>query len=353
MFNASGNRSTLIAGAAGGIVGLLIGLVFAWMIWPVSYNPGYPPTLASKVKDDYVQMAADSYAIDQNKATAQSRLKGLESELPEIVARLKTQAQSERQDARAARVQRLADDLGVKPAAPLDGGSALQIVAGLVLLLIGAAGIAFWLYLRRQPAKPGTAPTPARPAPASAPVQTPMSVSADTGAPAPTVPAAPVAPAPVAPRREAREAAPEGAVGHFTTTYKLGDDGYDTSFSIETATGDFLGECGVGISDTVGDGPQKVTAFEVWLFDKNDIKTVTKVLMTNYAYNSDAIRKKLMGRGDAIRVEPGQEIMLETDSLSVRAVVTDFAYGSGGSPDSFFARLSMDLAPTIKGTAAA
>jgi hypothetical protein len=44
------------------------------------------------------------------------------------------------------------------------------------------------------------------------------------------------------------------------------------------------GECGVGISETIGVGdPKKVTAFEVWLFDKNDIQTVTKVLMSAHA----------------------------------------------------------------------
>ncbi|MBI5876003.1 MAG: hypothetical protein HZB53_00005 [Chloroflexi bacterium] len=350
MFNASGNRNMLIAGAVGGIAGLLIGLIFAWMIWPVSYNPGYPPTLAQKYKDDYVQMAADSYAIDQNKATAQARLKGLESELPDIFGRLKAQAQADRQDVRAARVQKTADDLGVKitsaPATADGGGFPLQIVLGLVLLMVGGAGIAFWLYLRRQAPPAPSAPSPRveRETAATATMQAPMTVTAEAPAPAIFKPAA-VAPVSIPARRDAGEPPP----GHFVTTYKLGDDGYDTSFSIETPAGDFVGECGVGISDTVGDGPQKVTAFEVWLFDKNDIKTVTKVLMSDYAFNNEAIRKKLLARGDAVLVTPGQELVLETEALSVRAVVTDFGYGSGGAPASFFARLSMELAPTIKG----
>ena len=66
------------------------------------------------------------------------------------------------------------------------------------------------------------------------------------------------------------------------TTYVLGDDLYDESFSIDTASGDFLGEYGVGVSETIGVGePKKVTALEIWLFDKNDIKTATKVLMSS------------------------------------------------------------------------
>lgn len=352
MLNASGNRNALIAGAAGGIAGLLIGLFFAWMVWPISYNPSYPPTLAKSYKDEYVQMVADSYAIDQNRAGAQSRLKGLESELPDIFGRLKAKAQ----DASAARIQKLADDLGVKitpaaPAAAESGGFPLQLVLGLLLLAIGAVGIAFWLYLRRQ--VPAAAPAPAplrdrdRPAPAT---QAPMTVTTETAVvPARAAPASPapgVAPAPV-------HDLAEPMLGRFVTTYKLGDDGYDTSFSIETPNGDFLGECGVGISDTVGDGPQKVTAFEVWLFDKNDIKTVTKVLMSDHAFKSDTIRKKLQARGEAVLAAPGLEIVLETEALRVRAILGDFAYGSGGAPDSFFSRLSMELAPTIKSAAIA
>ena len=52
----------------------------------------------------------------------------------------------------------------------------------------------------------------------------------------------------------------------FVTTYVLGDNLFDDSFSIELAAGEFLGECGVGISEAIGVGePKRVTAFEVWL----------------------------------------------------------------------------------------
>ena len=63
---------------------------------------------------------------------------------------------------------------------------------------------------------------------------------------------------------------------------------FDDSFSIDSPAGEFLGECGVGISETIGVGePKKVTAFEVWLFDKNDIQTVTTVLMCKNAFEDD------------------------------------------------------------------
>src|SRR3970282_1678424 len=88
----------------------------------------------------------------------------------------------------------------------------------------------------------------------------------------------------------------------FRTTYTLGDDLYDDSFSIESANGDFLGECGVGIGDLIGVGdPKKVSAFEVWLFDKNDIQTFTKVLMSRYAFQDEATRNRMAAQGAPIQ----------------------------------------------------
>ena len=255
-------------------------------------------------------------------------------------------------------MQRLADNLGIalapagtpfpastpgtQPSAAAPAPLPLGLIfggLGLLLIIAGAAGIAYFALARRRgQAAPIAAPRrdPARMEPAQQPMVT-----------SEFAPPRAVATAAATPSLDARRG--EGQMGHFVTTYKLGDDGYDTSFSIELPTGEFLGECGVGIAEVVGEGPQKVTAFEVWLFDKNDIKTVTKVLMSNFAYNNDSIRKKLQARGDAVLAAPGQDLILETEALQVRAVVSDVAYGSGGTPQSFFGKLTIDMAPTVKG----
>jgi hypothetical protein len=135
-------------------------------------------------------------------------------------------------------------------------------------------------------------------------------------------------------------------LAQFATTYVLGDDHYDPSFSIELETGEFMGECGVGISETIGVGaPNKVTAFEVWLFDKNDIRTVTKVLMSDYAFHDEALRAKLAPKGEPMLAEVGEVLMLETKTLRVQARVVEAGYGMGNlPPDSFFERLTIDLA---------
>jgi hypothetical protein len=143
------------------------------------------------------------------------------------------------------------------------------------------------------------------------------------------------------------------AIGHeppivqFMTTYMHGDDLYDDSFSIETPTGEFLGETGVGISEMLGTGADAkyVTALEVWLFDKNDIRTVTKVLMSDRAFNDDDVRARLAPKGEAVLVSAGDKVLLETATLRVQARIVDLAYSEGSlPPNSVFERITIELA---------
>ena len=139
-------------------------------------------------------------------------------------------------------------------------------------------------------------------------------------------------------------------VKSFNTPYVLGDDYFDPSFSIEIGS-DFMGECGIGISETIGAGePKKVTAFEAWLFDKSDIRTVTKVLATQYAYSDPDLRAKLEPKGDIVLLSPGQEIMLETGALRVKARIKDIEYAQGASlpPSSFVQKVSFEVQAWVK-----
>jgi hypothetical protein len=139
-------------------------------------------------------------------------------------------------------------------------------------------------------------------------------------------------------------------VKSFNTPYVLGDDYFDPSFSIEIGS-DFMGECGIGISETIGAGePKKVTAFEAWLFDKSDIRTVTKVLATQYAYNDPDLRAKLEPKGDIVLLSPGQEIVLETSALRVKARIKEIEYAQGASlpPSSFVQKVSFEVQAWVK-----
>jgi hypothetical protein len=130
------------------------------------------------------------------------------------------------------------------------------------------------------------------------------------------------------------------------TTYVVGDDLFDDSFSIDSPSGEFMGECGIGISETIGVGePKKVQAFEVWLFDKNDIQTVTKVLMSAHAFNDVATRQRLEAKGEPVLVDRGKQVILETAALQLVANVSDMQYGQSALPDgSYFERLTLEIA---------
>jgi hypothetical protein len=138
----------------------------------------------------------------------------------------------------------------------------------------------------------------------------------------------------------------QAPITQFMASYKIGDDLFDDSFSVDSASGEFLGECGVGISETIGVGdPKKVTAFEVWLFDKNDIQTVTKVLMSAHSFNDNNLRQRLAAKGEPVLVEPGTQTVLETATLRLVARVVDTSYGEGALPEkSFFDSLILELA---------
>ena len=74
-------------------------------------------------------------------------------------------------------------------------------------------------------------------------------------------------------------------------------------------------------------------AVEIWLFDKSDIRTITKVLMSPFAFHDPELREQLATKGEAVLVEPGGAVTLETAALLVHAVIADVAYGAGDGPD--------------------
>jgi hypothetical protein len=163
-------------------------------------------------------------------------------------------------------------------------------------------------------------------------------------------------------------------LAQFATTYAHGDDHYDLSFAIESARGGFLGECGVGISaalnsgksksgsvsdvpawleslatDSPGTQHQAVTALEVWLFDKDDINTVTKVLRTAQGFYNPSRRSSRNPVNDVLVIEPDQLIVLETKALRMRVKVTDVNYFEDPThAQSVFKQVALQLAVWVK-----
>jgi hypothetical protein len=130
----------------------------------------------------------------------------------------------------------------------------------------------------------------------------------------------------------------------WSGTYTLGQDTYDEFFTIETEDNDFLGECGMGILETVPNtSPKQVLVFDVGLFDKTDITTLSRAVMSEYAYNDETVRAKIDAnpQAEAILAEPDKEFSFETSALRVDAKITDMEYAE--DDNKYFEKLTVSL----------
>lgn len=335
----------------GVIVGLILGLVIGWGIWPVQWTDLAPYHLRPDLREDYLRMAIFTTSMTGNQALADKAWTELEDTAEDTMAAVEMNPRFVTPEQIASfGVLVGAETAPLVPTTVLTpetgeedagrSGPNWLLLGGLcIVLMLGAAVVIYFFFIRtrlsgdEQPDVLKSRGSYGRGVESGI---EPDYVDEDLGmvshaadrfeAPYPDEPATPVA--------------------QFMTTYMMGDDLYDDSFSIDAPTGEFLGECGVGISDTVGVGePKRVSAFEVWLFDKNDIQTVTKVIMSEHAYEDNKIRMRLESKGEPLLVEPGKQVLLETETLQLEARIVDMEYGEGAAPDqSFFHRLTLELA---------
>ena len=354
------NRRPGLAALVAFIAGLIIGLVvLGWGLFPVQYTGSDPSGLVENYQAIFIRNAAEVYSWDNNQEKLRLALGGwggdaLACELAQTAvdagdqARLIAAATIVNGQGCAGLIATGATTApgvaataitGQETAAANDGGSNLLplLLLGLLLFLLLLAILYVWN--RRRALLDGEVsgesayvqPTPvaksaARPSAASAAAATPATVA---------LAAEPVA-VPIA---------------RFRTAYTRGHDTYDDAFSIENANGDFLGECGVGISETIGaTAPKNVTAFEVWLFDKNDIRTITKVIMSDHAFFDDALKAKLAPKGEPVLARENETIVLETATLIINAEITEMDYGAAAElPDaSYFERFTIELSAWAK-----
>lgn len=333
------------------IVGFFIGLViFGWWLTPVRYVNGGPQDLSDRDLKIYVGALADAFTADGNAdrvryalcwwdadpaAATQAvtgKLQGFVQTDPGNAARYNTVLSVLTQEDCSAFRARVEGQAGTGTPAEEGGGllsGGLMRVLGFLLVLLVLLGGLFWALSRRRQQSDSAETTP------------PPSGQPPAGAPTATDP----------PLQRIESDDPETELlGSFQTTYQRGDDTYDKSYIIETGGGDFLGECGISISEaSSSDGIRNVTAFEIWLFDKNDTHTVTKVLMSQGAFGDDGYRAKLATKGDLVLAEPGRTIPLETESLIINADVADLVYLlDTPQPDMVFERLTIDLSAWVK-----
>lgn len=309
----------------GVIVGLVLGLLVGWVFWPVQWTDATPEVLRADLQEDYLRMAIDSFRVNGDQILAVQRYQALGPTADQAFLNIKA-APGTLDPAAILTFEQLIQAAGgpvgetppsAEEAPSSSFGTILISVAGILILAVIVFGAFFLLRNIFRP-RSGT-------------------VSAAMHA------------AEVSRQTERTDFQSLGLAPPITqtmTTYVLGDDLYDESFSIDTQGGDFLGEYGVGISETIGVGdPKKVTALEIWLFDKNDIKTATKVLMSVHAYNDQNLRARLEAKGELVLLEPQAQIILETATLQLLVTASDLEYGVGAlPPESYFERVTLELA---------
>ena len=327
------NRSVLV-GLGAFIIGFSIGLfVFGWGLTPIEFTGGGPQHLSETDQELYLTTLARLYSIDNNQEHVRNAL-GRWEEAPTAVCELAADMRPVNPP-EAQRLDALAQALdpqgcaGVAVPAPgeeatEEGGGLGGVLIVLALIVLFVIIIGLIVFAVRRPG------TPSRREAAAYPSDMPVATRAMGLEDDQDVNATPIA--------------------RFQTTFTRGHDTYDDSFSIENVHGDFLGECGVGISESIGlDSPKNVTAFEVWLFDKNDIRTVTKVIMSDHAFFDEALKAKLAPKGEPVLAREGETIVLETATLIINAEVTDMDYGTGAlPPKSFFERFTVELSAWAK-----
>lgn len=337
------NRSILIIAVAF-IVGLLLGwIVLGWWLFPVQWGGTLVQDLQPADKKVFIATEAEALALTQDSAMAVERLQGLgtQQEVAQLAAEVIQDATSKGDLITVDRITQLAAKTGLTlpsltvPVTPVaeaepaqeQNGSVLLTLLG-VLLLGGGIVLAAWLLLRRrspQVAETETdwqsAETPAKPA------SYPPTQTADRAPPV------------------ASNVSGDLQVGQeYSATFHQGDVEYDQSFDIEAPDGSYWGECGLTMSELVNGDPNRVTALEVWLFDKSDIRTVTKVLMTDYAYGNQALRDKLSSKGDALLLSPDMGFVLDAQTLRLLGKVVAQEYDdSAAPPRSTLRRLSVQL----------
>ncbi len=351
--------STAVIGAF--VVGLLLGwLVIGWWIWPVTWANALPIDLSPEHRRTYVVGIAYAFQATGDVERARREMEALGGGIAQRQALEEALAAASPADRGALLELERALQLPLlpRPSASPGGASSwgpllLGLLLGISLIGLGAAV----LYLVRSGEGFLRVPAWARPA-ASGPPPGPAPSAQPTAKPVVDVaPKARAAAEAIRPREEEKPLAPEGAIrfreklGSFTPTFRRGIEEYTENFDLAAPDGsEYEGDCGMGISETLeGDG-DRVTALEVWLFDKSDIRTQTYVLASEYAYSDPVLRKRLSSHGPGVLARPGETFTIEGQSLVLVGKVLSVTYADEGElPQSVFEEVKVSLEVYRKG----
>lgn len=379
-------KKIYVYGVAGILIGLILGLVVGWGIWPVSWSDASAANLRPDMQHSVMSNAILAYTLTNDKEKALHVYQDFGAQAKKVLEAVKTNP-GLLNDEQISRFASAVGDLSASTSLPAEkessnpGGAVTNPFSkkntgtiGLVLLglLIAGAAAVYYFFFRGRDEKSSSTMSMVKKATPAAASQGAAKPTYAQGSPASfnqsSVPQRRIeVPAIVHQAAQAEKAAgkteldatkeetgsgkapviPAGKpIAQFLTTYMYGDDLYDESFIFDAPNGSFLGECGVSFSDIVGTGePKKISAFEIWLFDKNDVQTVTSVLMCQHAFDDLFMRENLEKKGDSVLAEGEKRFTMETASLVLEGHIVDLSYGELlQTPQSYFQRLTLELA---------
>lgn len=358
--------------------GLVLGLIIGWAILPVQWTDASAEHLRADLRQDYLRNLITTFTLNGDKEKAIQLYGELgetaESTLAELLAQpgfLSTEQITRFTTALGIAIPEASGEAANPAPLTLEDGTEIQLDSGeeieagtksntllwlgfglLAILGVGAY-LAYRYYFKEQPVEEGkpldddTSRNRVAPAAARQPAAVPVRPAAEPApAAAPAQSQSVFKPPFFGNGKQSNGTSAKKPVAQFMSTYVFGDDRYDESFTFDAPNGEFLGECGVSISDIIGVGePKKISAFDIWLFDKNDIQTVTKVLMSKHSYEDPTTLQRLEIRGEPILAEHDGQFVLETATLRLEGRIVDVMYGDMPLPeDSYFQRSTVELA---------
>ncbi|HEY85745.1 MAG TPA: hypothetical protein G4N96_11620 [Chloroflexi bacterium] len=361
--NASPLKPLIVGLLFGFVVGLVLGLVWAWMVQPVTYAGGsHPNELSEQYQQTYVQSVSEAYFTTRDLNTAAARLALFSpQEKVALLAQTSDTYRAAGRDTEADMVGDLSSSLS-----QAEGWSADDVSAGLAT---AGASEAFALKMGQVLEAPDSSSTvPATVAPSDAQEVTGaktnwLKVLLITLAVIVVIVIILFLLTRIKPKQRPKEHASKAKMEQVVTqdgeameplrqwvgAYTAGQDSFDESFTVETDDSDFLGECGMGILEGFAAGsPKKVMAFDVWLFDKTDIRTISVPVMSKFAFEDDVFRGKLPPDSNPVLATEGGTFDIETSALLVKAKIEEAAYGDGPPEMSYFTSIKVSLAVYLK-----
>ncbi|HSO28256.1 MAG TPA: hypothetical protein VLS48_09320, partial [Anaerolineales bacterium] len=232
----------LVVGIVAFLIGLAIGwFVIGWGLWPVEYTGAGIVDLRLEEKVKHLRLGIDAYGFNRNPDQARQVFADLGADAEQALTEVTTNPAG--QDPELVRDFAAAVQAGpvatLTPGAPgeagvvetpaaateEEGGSIwTTLLTGLcVIVLLAAAAAIVYLVMRSRSGPQLTEEM--------SPAQEAQKMARE------------------AERTDFKARGEEAPMTQFMTSYKLGDDLFDDSFSIDSPGGEFLGECGVGIAD--------------------------------------------------------------------------------------------------------